>query len=112
MLDLQETVPTLPIYVLTLKKQVLAQLLLLALRKKTIPLEPRQLLSSISRKSKEDLIFFDPVNLFTRFVGSNISRQLYLGLSKFYNLHLQDELYKSNAWTSSIRTISRQFAYY
>lgn len=38
---------------------------------------------------------FDLVYLFTTIIGSDIRGFLYIGLDKFYDLYLQDELYKT-----------------
>lgn len=55
---------------------------------------------------------FDLVYLFTTIIGLDIRGSLYIGLGKFYDPYLQDELYKTYIQQLSIRTTSSQFAYY
>ena len=107
--ELPQKVPTLPKCLSTLKKQTAATLPLLAMRKRSIPLQHTQ---QSRQKTEEDLIFFDPVHLFKSVVASNIANTLHIGLGEFHDAHQQDELFKSNCWRSSIRTTSGEFAHY
>ncbi|OXV05389.1 hypothetical protein Egran_06843 [Elaphomyces granulatus] len=111
--ELQQEVHRLPSCLSTLKRQTTAQLLLLSMRKKSLQLQPEQLgkeksaagLSSIGLR--EDLYFFDPIAVFTAFLRSDISNQMYFDLGDN-----PKELWHSHAWRSSIRTSSGQFAHY
>jgi hypothetical protein len=107
---------TIPSCLSTLKRETIAQLPLLQLRKKTIPLDPEQLSSDKnvkeveSTKSEEDLIFFDPLHLFKHFISSSIQHKLHLGLGEFRDSPV--EIWQSHSWRSSIRTTSGEFAHY
>ena len=116
--ELQQEVSKLPSCLSTLKRQTTAQLPLLPMRKKSIPLEAEQLAkdkaaarSSSQRPNQEDLYFFDPIGLFTAFVRSEqLRNKMYFGLGEFRDNPV--ELWHSHAWRSSIRTTSGQFAHY
>lgn len=116
--------------VLTLKKQAKSRLPLLKMRSKMIPLKTEK---QTKQKDKELLIMFDPVHLFTKsksalicsgnveaylppntfsVIESDIRGAMHIGLGEFHDAYLQDKLYKSHAWRSSIRTTSGEFAYY
>ena len=107
--ELPQKVPSLPKSLSTLKKQTSAILPLLSMRKQSIPLQHAQ---QSRQKTEEDLIFFDPVDLFKSVAASNIAHTLHLGLGEFHDSHQQDELFKSSCWTSSIRTTSGEYAHY
>ena len=110
--ELPQDISKLPSCLSTLKKQTIARLPLLPLRKKKIPLQAEQLSREKNSTNEEDLIFFDPVHLFASFIASNITNKMHSGLGEFHDTHKQDELYKSHSWLSSIRATSGQFAHY
>jgi hypothetical protein len=103
---------TIPSCLSTLKRETIAQLPLLQLRKKKIPLNPEQLSSDktpkdkgvVSTKPEENLIFFDPLHLFKSFIASDIRHKLHLGLGEFHDNPV--EIWQSHSWRSSIRTTS------
>jgi len=88
MSELPQEVHKLPSCLSTLKRQTAAQLPLLLMRKKSIPLQSEQLgkdkLLTATRQNQEDLFFFDPVSLFTAFLRSDIRSQMYFGLGEFF----------------------------
>jgi hypothetical protein len=119
--ELQKEVHKLPSCLSTLKRQTTAQLPLLPMRKKSIPLQSEQLgkdkptatssaTAPVQPRSQEDLFFFDPTSLFTAFVRSDVCRKMHFGLGEFHDNPI--ELWHSHAWRSSIRTTSGQFAHY
>ncbi|OXV05303.1 hypothetical protein Egran_06929 [Elaphomyces granulatus] len=114
--ELHQEVHRLPSCLSTLKRQTTAQLPLLSMRKKSLPLQPEQLGKEKSAAGlsstglREDLYFFDPIAVFTAFLRSDISNQMYFGLGEFCDN--PRELWHSHAWRSSIRTSSGQFAHY
>lgn len=107
--ELATDVHSLPACVSTLKKQTIAHLPLIAMRKRKIALQSAQ---QSRHKTEEDLIFFDPIDLFTKFLASNITKTMHLQMGEFHDAHQQDELYKSQSWTSSIRSTSGDFAHF
>lgn len=95
---------------------------LLELRKKSIPLQAVKL-STLAAGNKgkmidatvinpvEDLYFFNPIDLFHCFLSSpDLCSKMFIGLGQFVDT--PSELWQSNAWLSSIRTTSGQFARY
>ena len=63
MAGLREELETLPLSLSTLKRSRKGQLLLLKMRRNSLPLGPEQLQREVS-SNKEDLYFFDPLDLF------------------------------------------------
>ena len=94
---------SLPASVTTLKKQVIRQLPLLNMRKKSIPLIPAKLpTETATRKAAgigadgvphEDLYFFDPSDLFKAFLSSDVAKKMHMDLGEF-----RDQL--SELWQS------------
>lgn len=107
--NIHNELDNLPSCVSTLKKQAKSRLPLLRMRSKMIPLKAEK---QSRQKDQELLIMFDPVSLFTTIMGSDIRGAMHIGLGEFHDAHLQDELYKTHAWRSSIRTTSGEFAHY
>lgn len=88
MRKMQEELPTLPTYVLTLKKQAKSYLLLLRMYSQKIALRAKQQ-SDSTNKIEEDLIMFDIVNTFSTLVNSNI--EIYTSFGQFYDSYREDE---------------------
>lgn len=115
-----DKISKLPESVTTLRKWTKADTPLLPLREKKIPLLPAKLatmkpsakVSSTSSDSPlETLVFFDPIELFAKFLSAGpILNKMHLGFAHFVDL--LSELWQSNAWASSIRTTSGQFVYF
>jgi hypothetical protein len=118
--ELQHEVRRLPSCLSTLKRQTTAQLPLLAMRKKSMPLQSEQLgkdrptATSVTAptqpQNQEDLFFFDPTSLFTAFARSEICAKMHFGFGEFHDNPI--ELWHSHAWRSSVRTTSGHFAHY
>lgn len=83
---------SLPSNVSTLKRQAKSRLPLIKIRSKIVPLRAEK---QLRQKSEEQLIMFDLVYIFTTIIGSDIRGSLHIGLGKFYDPYLQDELYKT-----------------
>lgn len=101
----------------TLKQHLRSSLPLLELRRKNVPLDPEQqptLPESIKTSGHavpEDLYFFNPTSLFRMFLQSDEMRsKMHVGLGHFVDA--PSEPWHSDAWLSSIRTTSGQFALY
>lgn len=120
LLEPHEEISKLPESVTTLRKWARASMPLLPLREKKIPLLPAKLatmapsakFSGASTDSPvENLVFFDPVELFTKFLSASpILNKMHSGFAHFVDL--SSELWQSNAWASSVRTTSGQFVYF
>lgn len=105
----------LPESVQTLKKWAKAEMPLLQLRKKSIPLIPEKMATSRqahtdSSLPREDLYFFDPKVLFSMFLGSDIAKKMHKGFAHFVDT--PTEIWHGNCWASSIRMTSGNFAHY
>ena len=106
----QDVINRLPSRVDTLKRRVKEQLPLLELRKSTVPLAPEKQPSSrrdpVSgasvRQPKEDLIFFNPIDLFRIILSSNLCSKLHRGFAKFTDT--PRELWQTDSWAGSVRT--------
>lgn len=109
MLGLAAYINNLLACVFTLKKQTIAHLLLIAIRKRKIVLQSVQ---QSRQKTEEDLVFFDLIDLFTKFLALDVTRTIHLQIGEFYNSYQQDKLYKSQSWTLSICLISSEFVYF
>ena len=59
---------------------------------------------------KEHLYFFDATELFSRVLRSQLTAKMYFGIGEFRTS--PHELWQSQAWLSSVRTTSGQFARY
>lgn len=92
MRKMQDKLPNLLIYVLTLKKQAKSYLLLLRIYLQKISLRAEQQ-SDSTNKTEEDLIMFDIVNTFSTIVNSNI--EIYTRFGQFYDSYYEDEYQKS-----------------
>jgi len=111
------SIQILPASLDTLKSQFKAQIPVLPLRKKKIPVLSAKLptLSAVQReiiqKPTTWLYWQDPVALLTRLTKSpSFRRSLYTGFGRFVDEPA--ELWESAAWLSSNRTTSGQFARY
>jgi hypothetical protein len=104
----------LPKRVDTIKRWVKEQLPLLELRKVPTPLSKEKLPSSIGGLAvpdipTEDLVFFDPIQLFRRILSSLIWWKLHRGMAKFTDT--PRELWEADGWASSVRTTCGEYAY-
>lgn len=109
----------LPRSVTTLKSQVLRQLPLLDMRKKSIPLAPEKLATETATQKAssaegtiphEDIYFFDPQALFKAFLSSDIVKKMHVGMAEYRDE--PTELWHSRCWASSLRTSSGQYPHY
>ena len=97
----------------TIKLWVKEQLPLLELRKIRIPLSKEQLPSSIGGLAvpgipTEDLVFFNPIQLFRRILSSQTWLKLHCGLAVFKDT--PRELWHADGWASSIRATCGEYA--
>lgn len=107
MLEPHKEISLLPESVGTLKGWAKSQMPLLPLRQKTIPLRPEKLLSlrpslkDSGLPPSESLYFFDPVELFSRFLSSpQILEKMHVDFAEFVDSPSQ--LWHAKAWASSI----------
>ena len=116
MLEPNQEIGRLPESVQTLKKWAKAEMPLLQLRKKSIPLIPEKLASSRQAPnadnslSQEDLYFFDPRVLFSAFLGSDVAKNMHKGFAHFVDT--STEIWHGNCWASSVKTTSDNYAHY
>ncbi|EME77041.1 uncharacterized protein MYCFIDRAFT_84721 [Pseudocercospora fijiensis CIRAD86] len=96
----------------TVKLHLKSVLPLLELRYQEIALQKQKTLPTASGKetTHRPLFFFNPQQLFTRILTSDIAKNMHSGLA--YLTDLPTELCHSRAWASSIRTTSGAFARY
>jgi hypothetical protein len=111
-----DKVDTLPTRVDTLKRRARGHLPLLELRKTSLSLAPEQQPSSRGGQStalvtqpKEDLTFFNPIELFRRILSSNMFDKLHRGLAEFVDT--PREMWQTDAWSTSIRTTCGEYAH-
>ena len=79
-----------------------------------IPLSKEKLPSSIGGLAvpdipTEDLVFFDPIELFRRILSSLIWWRLHRGMTKFTDT--PRELWEADGWASSVRTTCGEYAH-
>ena len=90
----------------------------LQLRRAMLPLNASKLPSlpeqqkkhGISGTPKENLYFFDPLNLFQTILRSQLTQKMHFGFGEFRTNPV--ELWECPAWTASVRTTSGAFARY
>ena len=112
--DATNKLKNLPKRVDTLKLRIKEQLPLLELRKAPVPLAKEKLPSSVRGKAvpqvpTEDLIFFNPIELFRRILSSQIYSKLHRGLAIFKDT--PRELWETDGWASSVRTTCGEYAH-
>lgn len=117
LLEPHNEISLLPKSVGTLKGWAKAQIPLLPLRQKTIPLKLEKLpslrpsLKDSNLPPSETLYFFDPVHLFSAFLSSpQIMSKMHVGFAEFVDSPTQ--LWHSRSWAASTRSTSGQFAHY
>ena len=94
-------------------KKWLPQLLL---RRTLIPLNTDKMASRAEKQkkhtttdiAKEHLYFFDPIDLFSRLLRSQLMGRMHFGFGEFKSNPV--ELWQSPAWTASVRSTSGKFA--
>ncbi|KAN0074843.1 hypothetical protein V8E54_007454 [Elaphomyces granulatus] len=107
----------LPSSLTTLKCWLRAQLPLLTMRKKRIPLGAEMLgkdrqgegssTAPAAGRSEEDLYFYDPVHLSRVLMNSDITSKMHVGFGEFRDQ--LTELWHGHGWRSSIRTTAGNF---
>lgn len=119
LLEPHDEISKLPESITTIRKWARADMPLLPLREKKIPLlsaklatmKPAAKSHDSSEEPLENLVFFDPIELFTRFLSAGpILHKMHRGFAHFVDL--LSELWQSDSWASSARTTSGQFVYF
>lgn len=117
MLEPHKEISVLPENVGILKGWAKAQMPLLPLRQKPIPLKLEKLpflrpsLKDSALPPSETLYFFDPVHLFSTFLSSpQIISKMHIGFAEFVDSPTQ--LWQSRSWAASVRSTSGRFAHY
>ena len=110
----------LPSSLTTLKCWLRAQLPLLTMREKRIPLGAEMLgkdrqgegssTAPAAGRSEEDLYFYDPVHLSRVLMNSDITSKMHVGFGEFRDQ--LTELWHRHGWRSSIRTTAGNFLHY
>lgn len=107
---MMEELAKLPSCLSTLKQQTRAQLPLLQLRRKRIPLQPDMVAGTSEFRTEEDLYFFDAIQLTRIILSSDLMKKMHFGFGEFHDA--PTELWHGHGWRSSIRTTSGQFVYH
>ena len=108
----------LPRSVTTLKGQVICQLPLIDMRKKSVPLISVKLATETATCkalgidggiSHENLHFFDPSPLFEAFLSLDIAQKMHIGMAEFRDK--PTKLWHARCWLSSVRTTSGEYTH-
>ena len=112
--NIADKLDNLPKRVDTTKLRIKEQLPLLELRKTPVPLVKEKLPSSVGgaavpKVPTEDLIFFNPIQLFHRILSSQLQSKFHRGLAIFKDA--PRELWEADGWASSVRTTCGEYAH-